>query len=77
MSDTFQVQSSRDGEKWNGLTPPPVGDPSAGVPGDYWHDGVEKAWSHARKARNALTWSEVRIVRKDPSGQLTVEAEVV
>lgn len=67
----FQVQSSRDGETWTNRQPPPDGTGYALVPGgDHWFSDHHDAWVAANQLRNALTWSEVRIVVRDRRGNI-------
>lgn len=38
--------------------------------GDHWFTDHHSAWVAANQLRNALTWSEVRIVAKDSAGEV-------
>lgn len=66
----FQVQSSRDGENWIPRQPAPGDVGSMVHGGDHWFTDHHSAWVAANQLRNALTWSEVRIVAKDSAGEI-------
>ncbi|MFF5261439.1 hypothetical protein ACFY4C_21050 [Actinomadura viridis] len=66
----FQVQSSRDGHTWVPRQPSPNGIDTMVHGGDHWYTDHHEAWVAANGLRNALTWSEVRIVAKNKAGEV-------
>lgn len=74
MSDTFQVQITRDGHTW---IPQQPGEHGLTRGGDHWFTDFEKAWVAANLLRNNLTWSEVRIVHRDEDGNITREQTIL
>lgn len=75
--DRFQVQTSRDGVTWQPRQPAPDSVGSLVLGGDHWFTDHHEAWVAANALRNALTWSEVRIVHCGPDGTTTREQDVL
>jgi hypothetical protein len=73
----FQVQSSRDGKTWIPRQPAPGDYGSMVHGGDHWFTDHHQAWVAANSLRNALTWSEVRIVAKDHEGNIIGSQDVL
>ena len=73
----FQVQSSRDGETWINRQPHPDGIAAMVHGGDHWFNDHHTAWVAANELRNALTWSEVRLVVRDRRGNIAGSVPVV
>jgi hypothetical protein len=78
MNNSYQVQVSNDlDDRWTPMTPPINHGSGAGLAGDYWHTSMREARVHADKLSRALQWREVRIVRKDMAGQISVAVPAV
>lgn len=73
----WQVQKSRHGLVWVAMEPAGDHPTDSMVPGDHWFAEREPAFIAAQHLRNAYTWSEVRIVRRDDGGQIVDEGTVL
>ncbi|OLT12946.1 hypothetical protein BJF79_03335 [Actinomadura sp. CNU-125] len=73
----FQVQSSRDGSTWIPRQPAPDGIGTMRHGGDYWFTDHHQAWVAANTLRNALTWSEVRVIAKGHNGDIVGEQVIL
>jgi hypothetical protein len=73
----WQVQKSRDGQTWEPMQPRVEGQPFQSMePGDHWFTDYEAAFTAGQHLRNALTWSDLRIIERE-DGQIVKETPIL